>query len=290
MLYSFYRTGSFITRFLPRRFCYSIAEMLATVYYSFSDMGKKELRENLRIVLGEGTASSVIEWHARRVYKNFAKYLVDFFKFPNEKDHYLSKLIDCRGLENLDEALKSGKGAITLSLHLGNWELGAAVVGSNGYPVTALALEHKDKRINDFFFNQRLRSSFKAVPIGLGMRECFRAMKRNEVLAIMGDKDYTSTGVNVGFFGSEAIMPKGPALFSLKTGAPIVFSVMVREKNDRFTLILEKPIIYEAKGDTQSDMKNLMRMYLSSFEKYIKAYPDQWYAFNRIWNQDLITR
>ena len=86
--------------------------------------------------------------------------------------------------------------------------MGGAVFAALGYPVHAIVLEHKDKRINDFFINQRLANNFKSIPIGLKLRECYRVIKRNEALAIAGDKDYTESGEYVDFFGKKALIYK----------------------------------------------------------------------------------
>jgi KDO2-lipid IV(A) lauroyltransferase len=79
-------------------------------------------------------------------------------------------------------------------------------------------------------------------------------------------------------------MPKGPAAIALKTDSPIVPVVLIRREDNSFSLIFEDPIIYSTKGDKDTDIKELMSLYLPSFEKYIRMYPGQWYAFKRIWS------
>jgi KDO2-lipid IV(A) lauroyltransferase len=197
--------------------------------------------------------------------------------------------ITVRGRENLDRAIEEGKGAVLTSLHLGNWELGGAVVGGLKYPISAIVLEHKNKRINDFFTRQRSINEMRSIPIGLSIKECFKALKRNEFLAIAGDKDYTSNGIYVDFFNKKALIPKGPAAFSLKTGAPIIITMLVREKDDSFVLVIEDPIRYDPTGDYEKDIRDLMELYLKRCEKYIHKYPDQWYAFRRIWEPQQTT-
>jgi KDO2-lipid IV(A) lauroyltransferase len=290
MLYSLYVIGFSLAKFLPLRFCYAVAELIALGFYLFSKRDIAELKDNLRMVLGADTDEEALKKHVRAVFRNFSKYLVDFFKFQKFTEEYIKKHIEISGTEHLDEVLSSGKGALLVSLHLGSWELGAALLGGLKYPMNALVLSHKNKRINDFFVKQRGINDVRSIPVGAGIKECFKALKRKECLAIVGDKDYTSGGVYVDFFGKKALMPKGPAAFSIKTGTPIVFCALTRKKDDSLKFTFERPIIYEPTGDMEKDIRGLMSRYIKIFEKYIKEYPDQWYVFKRIWNPETITQ
>ncbi len=286
MLYSLYVTGFFLAKIMPIGVCYFVAELVARTYFLFAERDKEGLRANLKVVLGGDADEATINRHVLAVFRNFAKYLADFFKFTRFSEEYVFRNIEIVGREHVDKCLSEGKGVITLSLHLGNWELGGAVVGGLNYPISALILEHANKRINDFFTRQRAINDMKAIPVGLRIKECFNVLKRGEILAIAGDKDYTASGIYVDFFGKKALMPKGPAVFSLRTGAPIVFSVLTREKGDRFKLTFEKPIKYHPIGDHEKDIRALMSEYLRIFERYVREYPDQWYAFRKVWNQE----
>ena len=286
MLYLLYMVGFLLAKIVPIKAAYAIAETVARIYYKFSGSDKEALRKNLRVVLGDEATSEEIDAHVLKVFINFAKYLVDFFRFPKFTQEHIYENIEIEGKEYLDECLREGRGALATSVHLGNWELGGALVGGMNYPISAITLEHANKRINDFFIKQRAINDLKSIPIGIKIKECFKALKRNEVLAIAGDKNYTSNGVYIDFFGKKAFMPKGPAVISLRMSAPIVFTVLTREEGDKFKLCFEKPIRYKSTGDREKDVKALMGEYLRIFEKYIQRYPDQWYAFKPIWNQE----
>ncbi|MFH1552128.1 MAG: lysophospholipid acyltransferase family protein [Candidatus Omnitrophota bacterium] len=286
MLYILYRIGFFLARIMPLKACYFAGSLVAWVYFLFAEKDKEILRENLRMVLGKNTDADTIDKHVLEVFKNFAKYLADFFRFPRVTEDYVFENIEIEGREHMDACLAEGNGVILLSLHLGNWELGGAVVAALKYPISAIVLKHANKRINDFFTRQRSINNLKAIPVGLQIKECFRVLRKNEALAIAGDKDYTSGGIYVDFFGRKAVMPKGPAVFSLKTSAPIVVCVLTRKKDDTFRFCFEEPIRYEPTGEYDKDVRALMEKYLAVFEKHIRENPDQWYAFKKIWVQE----
>ena len=285
MLYYLYMTGFFLARIFPLRISYSIAGFVAWVYFLLSRKDKEEMRDNLKVVMGPAAGEKEIGNNILAIFRNFAKYLADFFRFPKFSEKYIQDNIEICGRENLDACLKEGKGAILVALHLGNWELGAALIGALGYDICVIALEHLNVRINDFFNSQRAINGVKSIPTGANVKSCFKALGKNQIVAIAADKDYTSTGVELDFFGRKTLLPRGAAVISLRTGAPIVFTALTREKGDSFRLVFENPIRYNATGDSDRDVKGLMGEYVKIFEKYIKAYPDQWYAFRRIWDQ-----
>jgi len=235
--------------------------------------------------LNRSSADEELKRIARDVFRNFAKYLVDFFRFSLIDDDYIKKFVKLDGIVNLEEALKRGKGVIMLSAHLGNWELGGYVLGKLGYPINAVVLTHKNKKVNRFFINQRFMGNFKSIEIGAALRGCYKALKGNELLALLGDRNFSNTGLMTEFFGKRALMPKGPAALALRTGSSILPTYMVREEDDTFRLIFEKPIYPEAGPDEESATERLMKRYLSSIEDAVKKRPGQWYVFKYFWEE-----
>ena len=264
---------------------YRFAVFVADIYGLFAKTDRKNLRENLKVVL-KTDDKKVINRHIRNIFRNFAKYLADFFRFSALTQEYILSWVSVKGKENLDKALAKAKGVIALSVHIGSWELGGAVIASLGYPFYAVVLDHKDKRVNDFFLRQRSAVNMKAISMGPQLKSCFHVLKRNSVLAIMGDRDFSDhgRGIKVNFFGRPTILPRGPAFFSLKTGAPIIPTFLIRKKDDTVELVFEEPLMTIETGNPDKDIKSTMEKYISVIERYIKSYPDQWYAFRKIWD------
>lgn len=284
LLYIFYKIGFFGAKILPVRVCYFLSNMFAGVYFFFAFSEKKEMSETLRVVLGEGISESSLAKIKKRIFSNFGKYLVDFFKFPVFTKEDIKKTIDVSGLEYLEECLHKGSGAIMLSLHLGNWELGGAVLSSLGYPMNALVLRHDDKRVNDFFDKQRRLNGLNTICLGAAVRKGFKVLKGNGCLAIVADKDYTGSGMRIDMFGKKAVLPKGPAVFALKTGAPIIVTTLRRKEDDTFCLALEPPLFFDKTSRiTDEKVREVMEDYVVYFEKYIHENVEQWYAFKNIW-------
>jgi KDO2-lipid IV(A) lauroyltransferase len=267
---------------LPLKAAYAIAVFLADLHYLFAFRDRRFVRANLKVIFPDAERS-FLRRVERKVFRNFAKYLVDFFRFEKLDRPYIEKNVKLENLHYFDQELAKGKGVIVLTAHLGNWELGGVVLAQLGYPLWAVALSHKHKQVDDFFVNQRARKGVNVIPVGKAVRRCIAEIRNNHMLALVGDRDFTEKGVLVDLFGKPTHFPEGPAAFSLGTGASIVPGFMLRNPDDSFTLKIGKPVEFKPSGDKARDLKGLVTVYRGIFEDYIRNYPEQWYVFRRFW-------
>lgn len=283
--YILYRIGQFIALNLPLKIAYRVAVFFSDVHYIFADKDRFLVLENLKAIFPQKPVKELKEIRLQMT-RNFAKYLVDFFRFENIDEEYVRKNIKIENQHYIDESLARKKGVIVLSAHIGNWELGGVTVALLGYPIAVVALSHKYKKVNDFFVRQRESKGVGVIPFERAVKQCLSALSENKLLGLVGDRDFTQRGVIVDFFGKPTLLPMGPAGFALKTGAAILPAFMVRNHDDSFTLRLEKPIIYKSSRKNGSKNNNLHEVicgYKIILEDYIRKYPDQWYMFRQFW-------
>jgi len=281
--YFLYRIGQFIALHLPVRLAYKLAVFFSDLQYAFAFADRRAVYGNLRAIFPQLPDKEILAIR-RKMYRNFAKYLVDFFRFEKIDGRYISQNIRLENTGYFDEALAKGKGAIVLTAHLGNWELGGAVIALCGYPFWVVALPHTHKKVNDFFNNQRESKGIKVIPSGkAAVRSCLGLLAVNKMVALVGDRDFAERGAVLDFFGRPAFFPEGPAAFALKTGASIVPGFLIRNTDDTFTLRIEKPIEVEPYSGRNRDIVGVISRYKNIIEDYIRKYPDQWYMFKQFW-------
>lgn len=280
--YVLYRIGQFVALHLPLKLAYKLAIIVSDIRLFFARRDQYEVTENLKVIFPE-KSDGEIKIICRDLFRNFAKYLADFFCFSKINNKFIQKNIRLKNLHFLDEAAKEGRGVIALTAHIGNWELGGAVLSQSGYPISAVALPHRQKAVDDFFNYQRRLKGVTVIPVNKAVRLCLSLLEQGKTVALVGDRYFNSQGVPISFFGRNTSFPEGPAAFSLKTGAPIVCGFMLRNADDTFTLEFNQPIHPKVTGDRFKDTRELMKQYVSIFEAYIIKYPDQWYMFRRFW-------
>ncbi|HOH09123.1 MAG TPA: lysophospholipid acyltransferase family protein, partial [bacterium] len=75
----------------------------------------------------------------------------------------------------------------------------------------------------------------------------------------------------------------GPALFALKTGAPLIFGVVVRGQAGRHTLQLEEIDHRDLQGVTPENIHELTQRHARLLENYIRLHPDHWLWMHKRW-------
>ena len=123
----------------------------------------------------------------------------------------------------------------------------------------------------------------RVIPIHNAVRGCLEAFSRNEIVALLGDRDFTQGGIVMDFFGRPTLIPKGPAVFSLRNKIPMLCGFMVQEKTGKFRFIFNPPIQFTPSGEYEKDMRSLTGLYLKQIEDCIRRYPGQWAMFRRFW-------
>ncbi len=279
-----YKIGQWIVNILPLSAAYAFAQFLSDLQYAFSTIDRRNVRSNMRKIF---KSEKVDERHVRDVFRYFGRYLVDFFRMPRDVDsEFIQKNVKYEGVEYLKEVLAKGKGAIVVTAHIGNWELGGIVIGKLGFPILAVALPHKHKWVNDFFNSQREKCGVTVVPPNNAIRKFLEKLKENESVALVADRDFGTHGLVMDFLGCPTLLPKGPAVLSIKTGAGIVPTFFMFNADGTYTLTFKKPV-YPSYIDEQmvSDdaLKDVINKYIKVVEDKIKQCPGQWLMFREFW-------
>ncbi len=270
---------------LPTRFLYWVALRLADLNWALDKRGRNAVKANLRVILPEAKECR-IAYETRWVFRNFGKYLSEFFRFRRFGPSFFEKHTAVRGREHIDAALQRGHGCLILSAHLSNWELGAGMLRRVcDYPVSVVAEQHTHARVNKLFMRERAAFDIQVIPTRRAGRPVLRALRNNRVVCMLGDRDTTGHGVVVDFFGKPCALPQGPARFAIATGAPIIPGFVLRRTNDSFTLSFEEPIPVPQTGTKQEKVLAMIQAYAKSIEDAIRWHPEEWTVFYRVWEE-----
>ncbi|MBN1913442.1 MAG: lysophospholipid acyltransferase family protein [Candidatus Omnitrophica bacterium] len=280
--YILYKIGSFIALSLPLKAAYRLAIFISDINYFFAYKDRRAVKENLMSIFPHKPPREICRIRLS-MFRNFAKYLVDFFRFSELGSGYVAKNVRFENAHLLDEGLSKGKGVIIVTAHIGNWELGGVACAILGYPIWAVALPHKHKKVDDFFNAQRENRGLKVIPLGKAARMCLSVLSENKILALVGDRDFNENNLVLDFFGRPTYLPRGPALLALKTGSVIVPGFTLRNQDDTFTVRFDSPIEVDPSGESEKVLRALVNSYKTIIESYISRYPDQWFMFRRYW-------
>ncbi len=288
--FGMYKLGLFLTNLLSWPFSYRCATFISDCHYVLSFRDRWAVKNNLKVIFPDADPQDISRL-TREVFRNFGRYLNEFFRMAKHiNKEYVQKHIKVEHLKHILKALERGKGGIILTAHLGNWELGGVVLGILGYPVTAIALSHKERPVNELFNKQRAVQGFNVVPMNFAIRKCTELLKKNQLVAIAADRDFTQSGEEIDFLGRKTLIPKGAAMFSLRTGAAIIPTFFLRDKEEgQFVLSIEEPILPPLevpREEEREEVLKLMKRYSKIIEDKIRTYPAQWLMFRPFWIQN----
>src|SRR5216110_2733399 len=86
---------------------------------------------------------------------------------------------------------------------------------------------------------------------------------------------WPSSSIRALFFGRLAKTPRGPAVFALRLGAPIVFGAAIRQPSGRFRLYFE-PIDSTSTGNLEADIDRIVADYTAVLERWVRRAPEQY--------------
>lgn len=277
-------------RIFPRPCCVWFSKRVADLCYIFDTPARRAVIANLAHILaftGRETRSrrgrAGIDRLARETFENFAVHIMDFLRVYRVRDDIESGLLRVEHFDRFTKEFAKGKGLISVTAHIGNWEMGAAATAGMGLPLSAVALKLSDGRIDRFFTGLRESGHIQPFPAGHAARGCFRVLARKEMLAFVADRDIDGNGIRVKFFGREVSIPRGPAEMATRTGAPIVPAFCVQEAGGHFRMAVEKPIEVDPRLSATEKVEAVSGAMVRVFEEYISRYPSQWFAFYKVW-------
>jgi Kdo2-lipid IVA lauroyltransferase/acyltransferase len=281
--YHLYRLALWLVARLPLWLVYFLAGVLAEFNFLFDTRARRGVWANQSHVLPPGT-SWFWRWRsARAAFRNFGYSIADFFRIPQlnqaNKDLFVA---GCAGWDHMQKALSAGTGGIFVTVHMGSWELAGAYLGLSGLPLTAVALPHRDPRIDQIFISSREAAGMEVVKVGGALTKLDDALRRGRFVALLADRDIRGKGPLLPFFGQPTHMPDGHALLALQTGAWIFPARVYRLPNGLPAVDVREPIIPDPSSDTQ---ESLTLRCITSLEEFIRANPEQWFSFYNLWHQ-----
>lgn len=272
----FYRLGFEAGRRVPLPVLYGIADVLAMATYLTCRVQARTLRANLTRLFPDAP-DSVRARLARRIFRNYARYLVDYGRFrwmPREELEAAIAGLD--GGQHLQEAFRMDRGVILVTGHVGNWELGGVFFGHRGVKVHVVTLPDGSRQIDAIREIYRGEHAVNTIVLDgspFAPLEMMAALKRREMVAMLVDRWGKADGVPTAFLGGTQYLPRGPFALSLATGAPILPAFVVRD-GGAYRGVVEPPFVV-----TQGDFAPYAARVSRALEGIIRRCPDQWYNF-----------
>jgi KDO2-lipid IV(A) lauroyltransferase len=192
------------------------------------------------------------------------------------------------GSEKIDQYLAAGNGLIVWTAHVGNSEFASRLLSMNGPVNVARVVEEKPAEIvlRNLMASERL----KTVDLKGGVQatiDLLQALRRNEIVAIQGDRVYQRHTLEVPFFSEPTSFPVGPFMLSQVSGAPVLPVFVVRRGWLRYQVLMGDliPAVSSSleSADRDAGLYESMSQAVRFLEKTLAADYDQWMNFFDFW-------
>lgn len=221
---------------------------------------------------------------ARGCYRHLGREAVVMFgsgSWPKERVLERTRVV---GFEPFRQAALSGTGVVLLTGHLGNWEMGGAAIAARDVPLDVVGKGMSNRRFQSDLFRARERLGMRVIEMGDAPREALRSLAEGKVVALLGDQSAHGGTMLLPFFGRPALTARGPAVFAMRSGAPVFVAFALRDRGrpQRYTVTFE-PLELSCSGDLEKDVRSLMTAYGSALESAIRCAPEQYFWHHRRW-------
>jgi len=240
---------------------------------------KKILKKNLTMIYGDSMTEGQIRRLANSCMRNIVRMPGDilYYGAPAHRGRLLRD-ISITGAEHIERALQEGKGVIGLGAHMTHFLLLTVRLAQSELPFVVLTKDPDNPVIRKRLRGWRSDSGVVSIDVGVkdkGVSGITRSFEDNRLVYFIADERRKRNAMIVPFFGRPAYTATGPAVFSKKTGAPIV-PIFVAQRNGGISVDIMPAVEDSSTGDYQDDIRIITERANRAIEDYIRKYPDQW--------------
>ena len=277
-----YLVGWKIVQVLPENSAYRLFQKLGKTLYNRDGKAVQRLRLNLGVV---SPASSAVELEVL-VFKgisSYFRYWCDTFRFPGWSVEKIRNTVKVTNEHLLKDPVAAGTGVIVALPHSGNWDHAGAFFCAQGIPLVTVAERLKPEILFQKFLRYREAIGMEVLALDSNtLPTLSNRLNEGKLIALVADRDFSKSGVEVDFFSKKAKMPIGPAVLSLRTGAPLI-TAQVSYNPNGIQIDFLGPLTPRIEGSLEERAKDLVQQCAENFERGISKHPEDWHMLQRIW-------
>ena len=225
----------------------------------------------------------------QEAFDSYTRYWLESFRLPHLSGRAVERGMRVQGYEHVVRALEGDNGVILALPHLGGWDWAGRWLVEQGHGITVVVEAIEPLELFRWFVDLREQLGMKVVALGPAAgREVLAALKRNDVVCLLSDRDIQRTGIEVDFFGELTTLPAGPATLALRTGAPLLpTAVYFTDRTDGHLGVVRPPIDISRSDDgLRADVARVTQALAHELEHLIRRAPHQWHLFQPNWPSD----
>ena len=287
-----YGAGWAAVKTLPEPAARALGRTVADAAWRRRGKGVLRLEANLARVRPEAGPAE-LRALSREGMRSYLRYWMESFRLPAWGEDRIRGGFDPADVHYLTGGLAAGKGVILALPHMANWDLaGAWVTTKLETPFTTVAERLKPETLYDRFVAYREGLGMEVLPHtgGSAFGKLARRLRDGGLVCLVAERDLSSSGVEVDFFGEKTRMPAGPALLAQQTGALLLPVTLWYDGTPVMQGRVHPPISVPEAGNRAYRTSVMTQALADAYASGIAAHPQDWHMLQRLWLADLEPR
>jgi phosphatidylinositol dimannoside acyltransferase len=261
-----------------------LADRGGDLFYRSAGGYRGAVVDNLRHVVGADATLEELRAAARVTFRHSARNFYDLLRLPHlSPDQMRASVVVLGSWSTVDEALARGKGIVFITGHIGAFDYAGQMIPLRGIKTVLVTARTVAEFVHGGVTYLRASQGYAVEESTPGtVRRLVRTLRQGGTIGLATDRDFFRNGVPVRFFGEETTLPAGAVRLALEAGAPIIACIARRHKHHH-TLVIEEPVWVTKSGDSADDVQRGLEQVVEIFERHIRATPEQWVMFQRVW-------
>ncbi|MBU1626421.1 lysophospholipid acyltransferase family protein [bacterium] len=284
LAFLYWRFFSKIIRILPLKADYFIADLSLTIFSPLFLFKKRFLQKVFKEFfhdIDENKCMKASSDTLRLLLKN----QIDVMRYPLLSSTNIDEYVTYDGVDNLDQALATGKGVLLMFGHFGANQFIIPALGHKGFKINQISTfpgaweeisgKKTGKLKTSAYTSQKECESYlpvKFLDIKKNLRPALRCLENGEILLVAFDGRGGGKWEKVDFLGHKANISSVPFQLAIKTKASILPAYVLRSHNGKHILKIEKLIYTGEKKDPQS----IINRFMEWFEIIVRKHPEHY--------------
>jgi phosphatidylinositol dimannoside acyltransferase len=277
--------ASFISRILPRRFGYAVADFVARQIAARRDTSLiRAVRANQWVIRGEHLDTTALDQVVFETMRQSARSIYNLYHSIHNPEATRNQIV----LDGITQELArrsefEERGLMVVGVHLSNFDLVLQWLCRQGMRPLILTIPDPQggRRME---FEMRKNTGANIVPASVAtLRQALKHLQKGGFVVTGIDRPIPQPGVRPIFFGRPAALPVHHTYLATRAEVPVLIVAAHSRADGKYHVTATGPIEMDTYPDRDQEALRNAEKVLSIAEQYIRQAPEQWSVSLPVW-------
>jgi len=270
---------------IPKKYIVKAGNILGGLAYLLDARHRRIVRRNLKF-----THPQWSENHIRKltlhIFQNMGITILEICQTAFFSKQDILRKVRIKGKENLLNTIKSHKGVIMISAHIGNWEMCSLFLSCYMQKSVVVVAQNQPDIIERIIHKLRTSTGNTIISKKGAMIKLVRTLHKGKMIGLLIDQGTSRReGVDVTFLGRNTNATYAASLLAARYNCPVLPVYCIRESDAKLTVVVEPQLKLHKTDDVRADLQTNTQIMTDSVEKIVSLYPEQWLWFHKRWKR-----